>query len=131
MDIGPLLKWKDDGVERPAWSKVSDELPSFQALWVEWDSLRVKNGLLKRAWENRDGKHTTMPLVVPATRIKEVLLEIHNGGSGTHFEINKKTSKAGARNVQPVRRSTDRGLQREGRCNNTTLVRRLKELQWT
>ena len=35
--------------------------------------------------------HTTMQLVVPATRIKKVLLEMHNG-SGTHFEINKTLS---------------------------------------
>ena len=71
MDIGPLLKWKEDGVERPGWSHESS---SFNALWAQWDFLRVENGLLKRAWESPDGKHTTI-------RIEEELREIH-GGSG-------------------------------------------------
>ena len=93
VDIGPLLKWKENVVERPAWSKISDESPSFKALWAQWESLRVENGLFKRAWESPDGKHTTIQLVVPATRVKEVLLEMHNGGSGGHFEISKTLSK--------------------------------------
>ncbi|KAJ3655097.1 hypothetical protein Zmor_014239 [Zophobas morio] len=45
-----LLRWKEDGMERPGWSEISDESPSFKALWAQWDSLRVENGLLKRAW---------------------------------------------------------------------------------
>ena len=49
VDIGPLLKWKEDGVERPAWSEISDESPSFKVLWTQWDSLCVENELLKRA----------------------------------------------------------------------------------
>ena len=81
------LKWKE------AWSEISDESPSFKALWTQWDSLRVENGLLKRAWENPDGKHTTMQLVVPTIRITEVVREMHNGGFGAHFGINKTLSK--------------------------------------
>ena len=63
-----------------------------------------------------------MQLVVPATRIKEVLLEMRNGGTGDHFGINKRDftgsvaetrSRAGARNVGPARRSRDRELERE------------------
>ena len=66
---------------------------SFKALWAQWNSLRVENALLKRAWESSDGKHTTMQLMVPATRTKEVLREMHNGGSGAHFGMNKTLSK--------------------------------------
>ena len=47
VDSGSLLKWKEDGVERPGWSEISDESPSLKALWVHWDFLRVENGLLK------------------------------------------------------------------------------------
>ena len=54
VDIGPLLRWKEDGVERPGWSEISDESPSLKALWPQWDSLHVENELLKRAWETPD-----------------------------------------------------------------------------
>ncbi|KAJ3652222.1 hypothetical protein Zmor_018205 [Zophobas morio] len=40
-DIGPLLRWKEDGMDRPGWSEVSGESPSFKTLWAQWDSLRV------------------------------------------------------------------------------------------
>ena len=49
VDIRPLLRWKEDGIKRPGWSEISDESPSFKALWAQWDSLHVDNGLLKRA----------------------------------------------------------------------------------
>ena len=49
--------------------------------------------MLKRAWESPDVKYTTIHLVVPATKIREVLLEIHNEGSGPHLGINKTLSK--------------------------------------
>ncbi|KAJ3648816.1 hypothetical protein Zmor_020589 [Zophobas morio] len=34
-DIGPLLRWKEDGMERPAWSEISGESPSFKTLWAQ------------------------------------------------------------------------------------------------
>ncbi|XP_063920956.1 uncharacterized protein LOC135135765 [Zophobas morio] len=43
VDIRPLLKWKEVGAERPAWSEISNESPSFKALWAQWDSLRIEN----------------------------------------------------------------------------------------
>ena len=52
-----------DGIERPGWSEISDKSPFFKALWAQWDSLRVENGLLKRAWESPNGRHVTKQLV--------------------------------------------------------------------
>ena len=60
-----------DGIERPGWSEISDKSPFFKALWAQWDSLRVENGLLKLPWENPDGRHVTMQLVIPADATKE------------------------------------------------------------
>ena len=89
-DIGALLRWKEDGIERPGWSEIS---PFFKALLAQWNSLRVENGFPKRAWESPDGRHVTLQLVVPAIRIKEELQEMHDGGSSAHLAINKKLSK--------------------------------------
>ena len=47
VDIGSLLRCKENGVERPGWSEISDESPSL-------------NRLVKRAWESPDGKHVTI-----------------------------------------------------------------------
>ena len=73
MNIEPLLRLEKVGVERSDWSEISDDSPSFKALWAQRDSLRVENGLLKRVWESSDGKHSTTQLVVAATRTKAFL----------------------------------------------------------
>ncbi|KAJ3662413.1 hypothetical protein Zmor_006763 [Zophobas morio] len=78
VDIGPLLRWKEDSVERPGWSEISNEPPSLKALWAQWDFLCVQNRLLKRAWES---PHRRQVLVVSATRTKEERAEPQNVGS--------------------------------------------------
>ncbi|XP_063907405.1 uncharacterized protein K02A2.6-like [Zophobas morio] len=54
--IGPILKWKEEGVERPGWAELSDQSPSLKVLWAQWNSLVMENGLLKRKWESPDGR---------------------------------------------------------------------------
>ncbi|KAJ3655628.1 hypothetical protein Zmor_014749 [Zophobas morio] len=50
VDIGPLLKWKEDGVDQPAWSEILDGSPSFKTIWAQWDCLHVEN-LGESGWE--------------------------------------------------------------------------------
>jgi hypothetical protein len=92
-DIVQILEAKENGDQRPCWQEVSDKSPALKALWAQWDSLRVENSLLKRAWESVDGKAVTMQLVLPKCRVKEVLQEIHGGTSGAHFGVNKTLGK--------------------------------------
>ena len=91
-DIGPILRAKEKGT-RPEWKDVSDKSIELKALWAQWDSLRIIDGLLKRAWESPDGKEVTMRLVIPRCRVSKVLQEVHNGVSGGHFGINKTLKK--------------------------------------
>lgn len=88
-DIGDLLQSKESGEERPTWHDISHKGPNFKALWAQWKSLVVENGLLKRKWESADGRTTISQLIVPKTRVLEVLNMIHNGSSGGHLGVNK------------------------------------------
>jgi hypothetical protein len=38
-------KAKENGDQRPSWEEVSDKSPALKALWAQWDSLKVENGL--------------------------------------------------------------------------------------
>ena len=49
-DIGPILRAKEKGT-RSEWKDVSDKSIELKALWAQWYSLRIIDGLLKRAWE--------------------------------------------------------------------------------
>lgn len=92
-NIGPLLQCREVQETRPGWETVSDKSPELKALWAQWNSLRVENGLLKRAWESTDGKHVTMQLVLPRAYVRPVLEEMHGGTSGAHLGINKTLAK--------------------------------------
>lgn len=92
-DIGPILRLKEAGEERPSWTDISDRGLSFKALWAQWASLKVEHGLLQRMWESADGKQTRAQLLVPRRKIPDVLREIHNGSSGAHFGVNKTLDK--------------------------------------
>ncbi|UYV62133.1 K02A2.6-like, partial [Cordylochernes scorpioides] len=93
LNIGPILELKENGNLRPSWEIMSDKSPALKALWAQWDSLRVENGLLKRVWESADGRSTKMQLVVPEVKIPGVLREVHSGASGSHFGVTKTLRK--------------------------------------
>ncbi|UYV71663.1 K02A2.6-like, partial [Cordylochernes scorpioides] len=93
LNIGPILELKENGNLRPSWEIISDKSPALKALWAQWDSLRVENGLLKRVWESADGRSTKMQLVVPEVKIPCVLREVHSGASGSHFGVTKTLRK--------------------------------------
>lgn len=92
-NISQILTKKENGEEKPVWAEVSSKSREFKALWAQWESLRVENGLLKRAWESADGKSVTMQLVLPKNRVREVLAEVHDGKSGGHLGVNKTLAK--------------------------------------
>ncbi|GBM12089.1 hypothetical protein AVEN_220938-1, partial [Araneus ventricosus] len=52
-------------------------------------SQRVKDGALYRKWENDDGSSCQWQLILPRSRIQEVLQETHDSSSGGHFGIMK------------------------------------------
>ncbi len=116
-DIGQILHLKENDECRPEWREVSNKSLIYKAVWAQWNSLAVENGLLQRVWESADGRSTKSQLVIPKDRVEDVLKKIHDGTSGVHFGVNKtldkirkrfywvftmKTLKAGAENATPV-----------------------------
>lgn len=92
-DIEPFLRLKENNEARPSWTDISEKGLTFKALWAQWDSLLIENGLLKRAWESADGKELKTQLIVPKEKISEVLEEMHGGKSGAHLGVNKTLEK--------------------------------------
>jgi hypothetical protein len=55
--------------------------------------LAVRDGVLERHWESADGKTKTDQIVLPHSKVKEVLAEIQEGTSGRHLGVNKTLVK--------------------------------------
>jgi hypothetical protein len=79
--------------QRPEWNAISDQIPIYKSFWAQWKSLALRNGVLVRHWESADGKRTAQ-VVIPRSRVKEVLTEMHGGTSGGHLEVNKTIERA-------------------------------------
>ncbi|KAK3920414.1 Retrovirus-related Pol polyprotein from transposon 412 [Frankliniella fusca] len=76
--IRPILEACERGQRPPA-----DEAVAYgseaRTLWLQWDSLFVKNGVLHRRWRHPSGDpgRDREQLVLPANRVPEVVREYH------------------------------------------------------
>ncbi|GBM42499.1 hypothetical protein AVEN_80017-1 [Araneus ventricosus] len=91
--IKPILMKKLNSADRPSWQQIAPESPATKRYWALWDSLHLKDGVLYRRWEIDDGSAYRWQLILPKSRIPEVLRETHDSASGGHFGIMKTLNK--------------------------------------
>jgi len=91
-DLRPIMEYMAIG-NRPEWKEISAESQALKCYWAQWDSLTLIDGTLQRTWESADGKEKKLQIVVPASRRREVLAELHGGTSGGHFGVTKTLEK--------------------------------------
>ncbi|GBN68852.1 Retrovirus-related Pol polyprotein from transposon 412, partial [Araneus ventricosus] len=91
--IRPILERKLNSEDRPSWQEIAPESHATKRYWPLWDSLHLKDGVLYRKWESDDGSSCRWQLILPKSRIQEVLRETHGSASGGHFGVMKTLSK--------------------------------------
>jgi hypothetical protein len=91
-DIGPILQEVETG-QRPEWKDIADHSPLYKSYWAQWNSLTVRNGILERNWESANDRSKIAQIVVPRSRVKDVLTELHDGPSGGQLGVNKTLHK--------------------------------------
>jgi hypothetical protein len=79
--------------QRPEWRDISDQSTIYKSYWAQWKSFAVRDGMLVHRWESTDGKKETAHIVVPCSKVKEDLAEMHGGTSGGHLGTNKTIDK--------------------------------------
>ena len=92
-DMRPILEWLEAGSAKPKWSDVAGKSTTTKSYWAQWASLMLHNGVLCRKWENARGNDSHLQLVVPRSRIPEVLQLFHNGSSGGHLGVKRTLVK--------------------------------------
>ena len=86
-DLGPLTQEIETG-RPPKWRDISNRGPIYKSYWAQWKSLA-----LVRHWESSDGKKKTAQVIVPRSKVDEILTELHGGTSGGHLGANKTIDK--------------------------------------
>ncbi|GFW09580.1 retrovirus-related Pol polyprotein from transposon 412 [Trichonephila clavipes] len=88
-DIKPLIEFMESSSNKPSWQDISAYSPTTKQYWALWNSLHLRNGVLYRKFESEDGKTFRWQLVLPRSRIPEVLKELHDSPTGGHFGVMK------------------------------------------
>lgn len=91
-EIGVILQWKKNN-QRPTWEEISSMSRNIKSYWAQWESLKIKDGLLMRSFELDSIGNERLQLVVPKSRVKAVLERLHDGTSGGHFGIKKNNGE--------------------------------------
>jgi hypothetical protein len=87
-DIGSILQEVEAG-QQPEWKDIVDRSPTYKSYWALWKSLAVRNGILERNWESANGRSQITQIVLPWSRVNDVLTELHGVLSGGHLDVNK------------------------------------------
>ncbi|GFT28407.1 retrovirus-related Pol polyprotein from transposon 412 [Trichonephila clavipes] len=88
-DIKPLIEFMESSSNKPSWQDISAYSPTTKQYWALWNSLHLRNGVLYRKFESEDGKTFRWQLVLPRSRIPDVLKELHGSPTGGHFGVVK------------------------------------------
>ena len=55
-DIGPIMRWKRAGNDRPRWEDISPESREAKVLWRLWERLYLVGGVLHRRFHELEGQ---------------------------------------------------------------------------
>jgi hypothetical protein len=70
-----------------------DRRPTCKTYWAKWKFLTVRNGVLERNWESANGQSQIAQIVIPRSRVKDMVTELHGGPSGGHLGVSKTLNK--------------------------------------
>ena len=86
-DIGPAINWVADNT-RPRWEEVRPASPALRALWQQYESLVMLDGVLHRIFHYADGTVKFYQLVLP-TSLKVDFLELIHADAAGHLKFKK------------------------------------------
>ena len=79
--IGPAIQWVETHA-RPSWTSVEATSPMLRALWRQFESLNVENGMLYRSFYDTSGEVVHKQLVLPHEIRLPFLELVHNDLAG-------------------------------------------------
>lgn len=98
--ISQVQTWVETG-QRPAWNAVSALDPETKALYSQWTSLSIRDGLLHRRWQTPNGHREVFQLLVPRQLRPRVLQLVHGSVGAGHFGVAKTLHRLRARFYWP------------------------------
>jgi len=87
VDVAPAISWLESGI-RPPWSDVEACSPMLRALWQQFDSLSIIDGVLHRCFYDSAGEVVNHQLVLPS-EMKVPFLDLIHANTAGHLKFAK------------------------------------------
>jgi hypothetical protein len=87
-DIAHLRSWLIEKDERPPWYVVKSESAAVRAMWQQYDSMCVINGVVYRKFHQCDGSVHHYQCVLPAS-LKTIFLQLRHADAAGHLKVAK------------------------------------------
>ena len=86
--ISQVIEWLESSQERPPWKDVVRLDNTTKALYSQWETLKMDNGVLCREWYPQGtgrGARSVLQVVAPSEIRQRLLQSLHNSPSGGHL----------------------------------------------
>ena len=101
-DIGFFIELLENHREKPEWNDVSLKSNDVKTLWNLWPRMSMRDGLLKRRYEDSDGKSERWQTVMPKTLRADFLAIAHSGMTGGHMGKSRTAAAIQSRAYWPT-----------------------------
>ena len=92
-DISLIMKAKLLGEPKPVWEQVSPQSTALKSLWAQFDRLGMKGDVLCRKWVGSGDLPDRWQIIMPRTRKRAVLQQMHDAPLGGHLGTEKTLRK--------------------------------------
>ena len=99
-EVGPVLTARENNT-KPSAEEIKAASRNTRRLFQLWDQLLVRDNVLFRKYEHPDESKSTLQLVLPKSKVEDVLRELHEGTVGGHFGEDKTLSRVKERFYWP------------------------------
>jgi hypothetical protein len=90
-NVGQTLQDMEDG-QHSKWKDITYHNPICESYWIQWNSLVVRDSMLECNCGSTNEKITAIT-VLPSSKVKKVLAELHGGFSGGQLGVNKTLNR--------------------------------------
>jgi transposase InsO family protein len=104
-EIGPIVACFNEKDEQPPWDRVALCPTETKTLWHMWVRLSMRDGVLRRRFEDLDGHHNSWQIVMPKIYRFEFMKLAHEGMTGGHLGHAKTAAGIQARAYWPTWKS--------------------------
>uniref|UniRef100_A0A673NE13 Gypsy retrotransposon integrase-like protein 1 n=1 Tax=Sinocyclocheilus rhinocerous TaxID=307959 RepID=A0A673NE13_9TELE len=87
-DLRPVLRWLG-AKQRPEWGDIAGCSVATKGLWSKFNTLRLSEGVLQRAWKEPATGEDRWQVVVPKAMREAVLTACHGSTGTCHFGVSK------------------------------------------